>query len=54
MQNLRSRSQLCRWVQADLWGEVLNSKTFIASYKAIYNPIVRGPEFCCKNRKKST
>jgi len=44
MLNLRSRSQLCRWVQADLWGEVLNSRRpLLPLYKAIYNPIIKGP-----------
>jgi len=44
MYNLRSRYQLCRWVQADLWGEVLNSrKPLMPLYKAIYKPLIRGP-----------
>jgi len=40
----RSRLQLCRWVNADLWGEVLNStRPLLPLFKAIYNPIHRRP-----------
>jgi len=40
----RSKFQVCRWVQADLWGEVLNSqKPLMPLFKAIYKPTIRNP-----------